>query len=119
MRLPCALTLVMTLACGTLQAQAAEQRCGWIQNPTPSNWWLVDKQATWIMMTQGGSEPAGFDHVPDISTKDYVRQNGNYGYACACLNGDFDKASSKMTRLYAFRQLPLKTCRNDRSLPKP
>ncbi|CAK7256682.1 protein of unknown function [Shinella sp. WSC3-e] len=46
-------------------AEAAETRCGWLQNPTPANWWLDDSEGTWTLMTQGaGNEPAGFDRIP-------------------------------------------------------
>ncbi len=46
-------------------AQAAENRCGYIENPTPGNWWLTDADASWTIGTQGSdSYPDGFDLVP-------------------------------------------------------
>jgi len=97
-------------------ALAAETRCGWIQNPTPANWWLDDAENTWTIMTQGsGEEPEGMDLIPDISEHDYVRTNGNYGYACACMNVDTDDEGA-ITRIHSVRQLPLSRCRSDRAI---
>src|SRR5262245_20967552 len=31
-----------------------ERRCGWVDNPTPSNWWLVDRDGEWEIGLQGG-----------------------------------------------------------------
>jgi Protein of unknown function (DUF4087) len=100
-------------------ASAFERRCGWLHNPTPANWWLVDKDGTWILMRQGETEPAGFEIIPDISKRYYVKTNGNYGYTCACIGGDFSIAQKKVSRLTSFNQRPLSACRNDRALPKP
>jgi hypothetical protein len=113
-----ALTAALSLALA-LPALAAETRCGWIQNPTPANWWLDDAQNTWTIMTQGsGDEPEGMDLIPDISEHDYVRTNGNYGYACACMNVETD-GKERITRILAFRQLTLAKCRNDKALKFP
>ncbi|GAA3112172.1 hypothetical protein GCM10010520_65530 [Rhizobium viscosum] len=98
---------------------AAETRCGWIQNPTPANWWLDDAQNTWTIMTQGsGHEPEGMDLIPDISEHDYVKTNGNYGYACACMGVETD-GKERITRILSFRQLALAKCRNDKALKFP
>ena len=46
-------------------AIAAETRCGWLENPTPANWWLDDAENTWTIMTQGADdEPQGMDLIP-------------------------------------------------------
>lgn len=100
-------------------AQAAENRCGWIQNPTPGNWWLDDAEDTWTIRTQGSEdEPEGMDLIPDISERDYVRTNGNYGYACACMKVDTDD-DGQITQIYSFKQLKLAQCRNDKALKFP
>ena len=26
-------------------SSVSETRCGWLENPTPANWWLLDKQS--------------------------------------------------------------------------
>ena len=101
-------------------ASAPAKRCGWLQNPTPANWWLDDSEGTWTLMTQGGGlEPEGMDQIPDISAGDYVRTNGNYGYACACMSVETDADEERITRILTFRQLPLSKCENDPNLDPP
>lgn len=97
---------------------AAERRCGWLQNPTPSNWWLVDRDGSWTISVQGGYSAQGMELIPDMTRRDYVTTNGNYGYACACLDVDANRKAMRITRIYKGRQLPLKTCRQDPALPK-
>jgi hypothetical protein len=109
--------LLALLATGTI-TEAAEMRCGWLQNPTPANWWLDDSEGTWTLMTQGGdTEPDGFDQIPDISAGDYVRTNGNYGYACACMKVETDASQGRIVAIHTFRQLPISQCSNDQALP--
>lgn len=100
-------------------AQAAETRCGWIQNPTPRNWWLEDREKTWTIMTQGpdDEEPEGMDLIPDISTKEFVKTNGYYGYGCACMSVETD-GDERITKILSFRQLKLSQCRGDKALSK-
>jgi hypothetical protein len=109
---------LLALTAASVTAGAAENRCGWLQNPTPANWWLVDGEGTWTIMTQGGGdEPDGIDIIPDISEGDYVRTNGNYGYACACLKVDTDADQGRILAIHSFRQLPISQCENDSALP--
>ena len=111
---------LLALTILTSTAQADETRCGWLQNPSPANWWLNDADGSWTMMTQGGGfEPEGFDRIPDISEGDYVRTNGNYGYACACLKVDTDDGEGRILAIYAFRQLSISQCANDEALSAP
>jgi hypothetical protein len=100
---------------------AAEKRCGWIENPSPANWWLTDRQGEWTIMLQGGPEPAGMNKIPDLTTRDWVRTNGYYGYGCACMTVDtrFDGGERRIARIHSVVQLPLKQCRADRALKKP
>jgi hypothetical protein len=101
-------------------AHASENRCGWLHNPSPANWWLTDADGSWTLMTQGGGqEPDGMDNIGDISAGDYVRTNGNYGYACACMDVDVDDAEGNILSIYAFRQLPIAQCARDAALPAP
>ncbi|WP_117192583.1 DUF4087 domain-containing protein [Rhizobium terrae] len=113
------LPAALVLAALPAFAQAAETRCGWIQNPTPRNWWLEDRDNTWTIMTQGpdDEEPEGMDLIPDISEKEFVKTNGYYGYACACLSVETD-GEERITRILSFKQLKLSQCRNDKSLSK-
>ena len=108
--------LALTLA----PAPAAENRCGWLVNPTPGNWWLTDKDATWILATQGIEAPDGvMMNVPEFDEGEYVATNGNYGYGCACLSVDVDEADETVVRVYSGKTLPLRRCEADKSLPSP
>jgi hypothetical protein len=106
-------------ALGSAQGAFAEMRCGWLENPTPGNWWLVDKDASWTLMEQGGYEADGMDMIGDISTGDYVKTNGNYGYACACLDVMTDAEQKRVTMIHGFKQLKMSKCTNDKALPAP
>lgn len=111
------LVLALTLAT-ILQAPvafASENRCGWIDNPTPGNWTLTDADGQWIVMSQGGHEAGGMENIGDISAGDYVATNGNYGYACGCMKVDTD--AGYVTQVYSFRQSAIAKCENDSSLP--
>jgi hypothetical protein len=115
-RLACLVAFGLISSALPAVAVAAENRCGWIENPTPRNWWLEDRDNTWTIMTQGSDEGAeGMDLIPDISERDYVATNGNYGYACACLKVETD-GKETITKILSFKQLKLAQCRNDKSL---
>lgn len=101
-------------------ASAAENRCGWIVNPTPGNYWLDDREGSWTIMTQGSDiEAKGAEKMPDFSAKEFVRTNGYYGYACTCMSVDLDKAEKRITEIHSVKQLALAKCKNDKKLPKP
>lgn len=118
MKLRLAALLVAALA--ATPVFAAENRCGWLQNPTPGNWWLDDAEGSWTIMSQGAGEgPEGMDLIPDISERDYVATNGNYGYACACMKVETDDADGSITQILSFRQLALSKCENDGNLSSP
>ena len=40
-------------------APAPERRCGWLQNPTPANYWLIDRDGEWTIGAQGGYQAPG------------------------------------------------------------
>ncbi len=96
---------------------AAEKRCGWVDNPTPGNWWITDKDDTWFINTQGKFQidEQSMQHL-NPSTKDYVKTNGNYGYYCACLTVDVDKSKKRVVKIYEATQLPISRCENDAAL---
>jgi hypothetical protein len=98
---------------------SAENLCGWLENPTPGNWWLTDKDGPWIIMAQGSYEAQGMDMIGDISAHDYVATNGNYGYGCACMDVMTDPDNKKITMIHSFEQLSLAKCENDGALPRP
>jgi len=107
-----------TMALPLSAQRAPERRCGWLQNPTPANWWLVDRDGEWILGVQGGYQAPGMDEMPDMSTRGWVRTNGYYGYGCACMRVTTDRRSGRVTRLYSASPVPLRQCRADRRLPR-
>ncbi|WP_105507794.1 DUF4087 domain-containing protein [Paraburkholderia sp. BL21I4N1] len=101
-------------------AGTRENRCGWLQNPTPANWWLDDKDGSWTLSVMGDRPVPGLDDLPDMTSGDWVVTNaGGHGYGCACIDMDVDRGARKVIRLYSAKVLPLKRCKTDRSLPSP
>ncbi|APR96993.1 hypothetical protein PATSB16_36570 [Pandoraea thiooxydans] len=112
--------LGVALPCGVVRpAEAAQTRCGWLDNPTPGNWWLDDRDGSWTIGTMGGPQAQGIDRIPDASDAQFVATNGPHGYSCACLKVVVDKKDMRVVRILSARQLPLATCRADTRLPKP
>ena len=97
----------------------AEERCGWLENPTAGNWWLKDSRGLWIIAAQGGPYAEGVEKLPQPRPDRFVATNGQYGYSCACLSGNFDARAQTMTRVDSARTSPLSVCRNDKALPTP
>jgi hypothetical protein len=98
---------------------ASARRCGWLHNPTPANWWLVDRDGEWILGAQGSEPVPGMDDMPDMSTAGWVETNGPHGYGCACMDMVVDPASGDVLRISAAKPKPLAQCRSDRKLPSP
>lgn len=99
---------------------ANEKRCGWLENPTPANWSLLDRDGEWLIGEQGGYQAPGIDNMPDMSTQGWVETNaGGHGYGCACLTVQVDKKKSVVTRLVSAQPLPLKRCKSDSKLRAP
>ena len=113
-----ALMLALAAAASPIPAKP-EKRCGWLVNPTPANWWLVDRQDQWTLGVQGGYQAPGMEELPDMSTGGWVETNGSYGYGCACLSVTTDRKSGRVTRIFSGRSVPLKQCRADRRLKRP
>jgi hypothetical protein len=113
-----AIIALAVLALGAAPQPATERRCGWLDNPTPGNWWLTDRHGEWLIGAQGGYQAPGMDRMPDMSTAGWVRTNGHYGYGCACADVRVDRASRRVVRISGARALPLRQCRADRRLPQ-
>ena len=93
--------------------------CGWIRNPTPANWWLVDRAGQWLISRQGGYEAEGLDAVPDLSGPRWIVTNGSsYGYGCGCVTADIDRKAMTITRIYVMKQRAISACRADKKLPR-
>ena len=102
-----------------VQTMAAEDRCGWLENPTPSNYSLRDRAGDWIIAEQRGFQAEGLDRMPDMTTAGWVETNGHYGYGCGCLRVETDTGRRRVTRVLSAKPVPLTQCRADRRLPRP
>lgn len=112
-----ALLLAVLLTAAPTPA-APERRCGWLQNPTPANYWLIDRDGEWTIMAQGGYQAEGWEDMGDMSARGWVRTNGYYGYGCACMTVSTDRANMRIARIYSAESRPLRQCRADRRLPR-
>lgn len=110
--------ITMLLLIAMLQpAPPLERRCGWLHNPTPGNWWLVDRAGQWTLSTQGAPPVSGWEDLGGSHGKEWVATNGSYGYGCACATLRTDKG--EVLEIRSLTPRPLKACRTDRRLPKP
>lgn len=109
--------LILTTPLG---AQTLERRCGWLDNPTPGNWFLTDRFGSWDIGLQGGFQARGIENIDLQNEREYVRTNGNYGYGCACMDVTTQRSgdTGRITSIRQFRQLPLKQCLEDPHLPR-
>lgn len=100
-------------------ASAAETRCGWLENPSPANWWLTDADGSWTLSTQGGEQldDTSWGNMPKANSDEYVATNGSYGYSCVCLKVSVDKTQHRILQVHSGKQLLLKKCLEDPSLP--
>jgi hypothetical protein len=118
-----AITLLGSASLGAAKAPPPtaqpEKRCGWLVNPTPGNFELIDRAGAWLLSSQGGYQADGMDDMPDMSVAGWVSTNGSYGHGCACLKVVTNKRTKEVTRLLASEPLPLSRCKADRTLPKP
>ena len=112
------LILSLALMAAPAPAPASERRCGWLQNPTPANFWLIDRDGEWLIGAQGGYQAPGMDEMPDMSTRGWIETNGHYGHGCACMTVTTDRRTRRVTRILSARPVPLSQCRNDRRLPR-
>jgi Protein of unknown function (DUF4087) len=118
-RRPRRAAIVALIFAASLYPARADERCGWLENPTPGNWWLKDSHGLWIISAQGGPYAEGVEKITPPTPDRFVATNGQYGYSCACLNGTFDAHAQTMTRVDSVRASPLAICRNDEALPVP
>ena len=105
-------------------APSGEMRCGWIENPTPGDLFLIDKDATWTITSQGqaeGPDAAGVDNIPDGDPKQFVdtSRGAGHGYSCGCLSVETSAKDKRITKVISGKALPLAKCKADKALPKP
>lgn len=108
----------------TAPAPSHEMRCGWIENPTPGDLFLIDKDATWTITSQAqaeGPDADGIDNIPDGDPKQFVdtSHGAGHGYGCACLTVETNAKDQRITKVISGKALPLAKCRADKALPKP
>jgi hypothetical protein len=46
--------IIASISIFAVPVSGTETRCGWLYNPTPLNWYLIDKDGRWIISQQGG-----------------------------------------------------------------
>jgi hypothetical protein len=114
-----AAAIIGLMVTASLYPALADERCGWLQNPTPGNWWLKDSHGLWVISAQGGPYAVGIEKLPPATPDRFVETNGHYGYMCVCLSGTFDARAQTMTRVDSARTSPLSVCRDDKALPTP
>ena len=98
----------------------AERRCGWLANLRQGDWWLVDRDQTWILSRKGDDDPrttALMDRVPRFDSDQLVSVGDYYGYGCACLNVVTEPTSARIAAIVSSRRLPLAACEADKTLP--
>ena len=111
------LTVSLVMIAALPSVAAVETRCGWLDNPTPANWWLTDADGRWIIGTQGGYQAQGIEKIPDFKPSQYVKTNGYHGYTCACMDVTTNSKFSRIRRIYSVKPLNLSQCRQDPNLP--
>ena len=95
----------------------AETRCGWVDNPTPGNWWLTDRDGTWTISTQGVPSVNGWDTIAPFDLPGWVETNGHYGFGCGCFEGSVDWSTGEVAWMSSMRGIPMSRCHNDPALP--
>lgn len=105
----------LLIASPSALANETETRCGWFENPTPGNAWLIDRHGEWTVGLQGGYQAEG--DWPSFSNSQWVKTNVHYGYGCACMKVVADHASKRILKIVSAKAKPLSACHSDTSLP--
>lgn len=95
-------------------AAVAETRCGWFENPTPANAWLVDRDGEWLIGAQGGYQADG--DWPEFKDNQWVKTNINYGHGCACMKVTTNRGEMRILRIFSATARSLSSCRKDKAL---
>ena len=101
-----------------MTARAASVRCGWLDNPTPGNASIYDKDGEWTIAAQGGHQATG-DWPPIFKPGQWIRRGlGSYGYGCVCLTVELDEDGKTILDILSGKGRPLSACRQDRAIAK-
>ena len=112
------LIAVSMIALAPMAARAASVRCGWLDNPTPGNASLYDKDGEWTIAAQGGHQANG-DWPPAFKPGQWMRRGpGSYGYGCVCLTVELDEKGKNIFDILSGEGRPLSVCRKDRAIAK-
>ncbi len=117
---PSLLFLTLVLSTAWFPAHAAdktERRCGWFEKPSLGNVTLTDRDGTWEIARQGGHQARG--ELPLFADDQWIRNNGHYGYSCACVTASVDVEHRRLDNLTQATARPLAACRNDAALHEP
>lgn len=90
--------------------------CGWLDNSTPGNATLIDKDGEWLLAQQGIYEAKG-NWTPDLKGNE-VYTNGMHGYGCVCMKVNADEANKKIIRISSVKVNKLSICRKDTKIKK-
>ena len=120
---PLLLGVVTVLAVGPAiaapMAEITQKRCGYLDNPTPANWWLTDRDGEWLIGAQGGYQAEGLDVLPErFFERGWVRTNGYYGYRCACLAVTTDRKEMRIKRIFSGEPLTMARYTRDKSIKR-
>jgi hypothetical protein len=112
------LIAVSMIALASMAARAGSVRCGWLDNPTPGNASLYDKDGEWTIAAQGGHQANG-DWPPAFKPGQWIRRGpGSYGYGCVCLTVELDEKGKNILDILSGEGRPLSVCRKDRAIAK-
>lgn len=114
-----AVPVLWLLAAASASAAGAmpHTRCGWFDNPTPGNAWLIDRDGEWAIAIQGSYEAQG--DWPQFTDAQWVPVNGMHGHGCACIKAVVNTKTHEVVRIASARARPLAVCREDRALREP
>jgi hypothetical protein len=100
-------------------AQGVVLRCGWLDNPSPGNAWLNDRDGEWTVAIQGGHQAKG-KWTPTFKNSQWVRMGvGSYGYGCVCMKVKANAESQEIIEVISAIAKPLSACRQDKALKEP
>jgi Protein of unknown function (DUF4087) len=96
----------------------AKVLCGWYDNPSPQNAYLIDRTGEWVLSEMGGHQTEG-DWNPNFKKSQwFLSGSGGYGYGCACMKVVTNKTSMQITRVLSAKARAIDACYFDKTLPK-
>jgi hypothetical protein len=90
--------------------------CGWFENPTPANIFLIDRSGEWTIGIQGGQQIEDDWPWPKFNDSQWIKNNGHYGYGCACITGVVNVSTRDVISISSSRAQSLNICRTDRAI---